>query len=279
MAYSARILQDSLNPVGDRLTTWELSYPRFVHAELMTHRMFSRNSASSRAIPIEKLIQRVIDDPVLPVWWGKNQPGMQAVGELQGLSLRQAKCHWLIARDQAVLRAQTLKRWGVHKQIVNRLLEPWTWIAVIVSATEYENWFHLRAHKDAQPEIRHLAEMMLPLYRETQPQALKAGEWHLPLSGFSGDEGLTLEEKIKVSVGRCARVSYLTHLGERDVQADLDLHDRLKGSGHWSPFEHVARALDSHQRSGNFTGFFQYRKSFTAENFLRIPEEADPLGG
>lgn len=265
MAYEVKILRDSIAPNGKRLTTWELTYPRFVHAELMTHRLFSRNSASSRAIPIEKLIARVMEDPAMPVFWGKNQTGMQAAVELGEDERHLAKYRWLQARDEAVKHVKTLQAIGVHKQIANRLIEPWMWITVIVSATEFENWFHLRDHKDAQPELREVAARMQALYRAESPTPVPIGGWHLPLTGFPGDEVLPLNDLIRVSIGRCARVSYLTHDGQRDPEADIQLCDRLAKSGHWSPFEHAAQAMDSPEPSGNFIGWRQFRKTFTNE--------------
>jgi thymidylate synthase-like protein len=264
VGYSARILLDSVNPVGNRLTTFECTYPRFVHSELLTHRQFSRNSSSSRAIPIEKMIERVEKDPVLPVWWGKNQMGMQAREELEGPEKNYVIKLWLDAHYDVARTARKMAACGVHKQIVNRILEPWMWITVIISATEYENFFKLRCHLDAQPELKHIADMMQDLYRNNVPTARRAGEWHLPLTGFEGDELLAEQGKIKVCVGRCARVSYLTHEGKRDVDKDIELHDRLLngsgGIGHHSPFEHAAQAMINSGQSGNFNGWRQYRK-------------------
>lgn len=295
MTYKAEILADSINPDGNRLTTFCVTYPRFVHSELMTHRAFSRNAASSRAIPITKMIQAVQDDPVMPVWWGKNQAGMQAREELTGSELEQAKYEWLIARDDAIGHVRFMSggyhegpdetSWekgpSVHKQLVNRLLEPWMWITVIISATEYENFFHLRCHPDAQPELQKIAYMMQELYHEHKPTYLEEGIWHLPLvqpeeSTYYTHANLaappnTVTYWVKVAVGRCARVSYLTHDGKRDPQADIELHDRLLESGHWSPFEHVAQATTSNIVSGNFTGWLQYRKSFLGENYVNLP--------
>jgi len=278
--YSAKILLDSVNPAGHRLTTWELQYPRFVHAELMTHRVFSRNSASSRAIPSEKLIQRILDDPAMPVWWGKNQPGMQAQEEIEGEEKTRAQSLWLQARDMMINANKILQHMGLHKQIANRILEPWMYITVILSATTFDNWFKLRCHKDAQPEIKHLADMMLEEYKKNNPIQFQYGDWHLPLvSGpnFINDwnevtkrlsskevKYKAIEDLKKISVGRCARVSYLTHDSKRDIQADIDLHDRLVTSGHWSPFEHVAQAYNG--QFGNFTGWKQYRKEFQGES-------------
>ena len=271
--YDARILKDSLAPCGKRLTTWELSYPRFVHAELMTHRLFSRNSASSRAIPTEKLMARIREDPALPKWWGKNQAGMQANEELPPDLQAEAQVLWLEARDQMLAAVETLGKLGLHKQLANRLIEPWMFITVIVSATEFDNWFHLRNHKMAQPEIAWVATRMHELYTTHSPHPLRAGEWHLPL--ISNDERAVRDEETakKVSTGRCARVSYLTHEGLRDFAKDIELHDRLCSGpatgepGHWSPFEHVAQAMATPERSGNFTGWRQYRKSFETEHF------------
>lgn len=287
--YSAKILLDSVNPAGHRLTTWELVYPRFVHAELMTHRVFSRNSASSRAIPSEKLIQRIIDDPAMPVWWGKNQPGMQAQEELDTDNKFYAEKIWLEARDQMIDFCKSMQELGLHKQIANRILEPWMYITVILSATTFDNWFKLRCHKDAQPEIKHLADMMQLEYKNSCPVTRREyGEWHLPL--INGDDWNLVKssakiqdlmskfdekhhahfietELKKISVGRCARVSYLTHEGKRDIQADIDLHDRLVTSGHWSPFEHVAQAYPNCNDS-NFIGWKQYRKEFEGESGL-----------
>ncbi|MGH9160931.1 MAG: FAD-dependent thymidylate synthase, partial [Vicinamibacteraceae bacterium] len=160
MPYRADVLLDSVSPAGCRLTTFVLTYPRFVHAELLTHRVFSRNSSSSRAIPVRKLLEQVAAEPVVPVWWGKNQPGMQARAELEPAQQEEARRLWLEARDQAVAIAGKFTALGGHKQIVNRLLEPWMWITVILSGTTYENFFGLRCHLDAQPELRTLAEMM-----------------------------------------------------------------------------------------------------------------------
>jgi thymidylate synthase ThyX len=263
MGFSVRILADSVAPCGKRLTTWELTYPRFIHSELMTHRLFSRNAASSRAIPTKKLLQQVMDDPVVPLHWGRNQSGMQAREELDPVNRSHAFKVWMEARDQAVMAAEAMAALGVHKQVVNRVLEPFMFITVIVSATEFDNFFHLRRHQDAQPEIAWVAEQMWVRYSYRKPKQLEAGEWHLPL--IFPQDGRDLETLQKISVGRCARVSYLTHDGQRDPAADAALHDRLAESGHWSPFEHVAMALEEPTRYGNFIGWWQYRKRFSRE--------------
>lgn len=241
-----------------------------VHAEFMTHRLFSRNAASSRAIPNEKLRKRVQDDPALPLWWGKNQAGMQAPTQLEGVQLERAKEAWLKARDLMLEASEVLggADVGLHKQLANRLIEPWMFITVILSATEHDNWFHLRDHPDAQPEIAWVAHEMKNQYKSNSPIFCAAGEWHLPLIDAEdreavGHDLLTLR---KIATGRCARVSYLTHNGYRDLAEDVALHDKLMTSGHWSPFEHVAQALPTPERSGNFRGWKQYRKEFPTEH-------------
>ncbi len=279
MAYQAKILCDAFAPSGRRLTTFVVTYPRMVHAELMTHRLFSRNSSSSRAIPIATMIEQVQRDPAGPVWWGKNQPGMQAREELADYALRSAREGWLAARDQAVRSAMALSEIGLHKQIANRLLEPWMWITVIVTATEYANFFKLRCHPDAQPEIAHIAHLMRALYEESEPISVPAGRWSTPflttddaaeaIARWTAPDGSQHEaaEKLRlISAARCARVSYLTHEGTRDLAADVALAERLAQSGHWSPFEHIAQALDVPTRSGNFFGWRQYRKTCAGEH-------------
>lgn len=264
--YLARILADSLSPGGARLTTFEATYPRFVHSELLTHRALSRNTSSSRAIPIEKMVQRIIDDPFIPVWWGKNVPGMQAPSELDKLERGRCLEEWLDQRDRAVACARRLAAHGLHKQLVNRILEPWMWVTTIISATDFSHFFALRCHPDAQPEIRLIADLMRHEYDLAVPGLLPAGEWHMPLVQW--EDRLVHDSDVlrKIAVGRCARVSYLTHNGVRDPMADVELHDRLIVSGHWSPFEHVAMSLETNERVGNFTGFFQYRKHFASEH-------------
>lgn len=273
MTYSCRILADSQGPNQIRLTTFEVTYPRFIHSELMTHRVFSRNAASSRAIPIDKMIEQVEQNPALPVWWGKNQSGMQAREELNDAEKMAARYVWLAARNEAVLKARELQRIGAHKQIVNRLIEPWMWITVLVTSTEWENFFALRTHEDAQPEIREIARMIEASLISTEPRQLQQEEWHLPLTDdiellkqqFS-DEDIRM-----ISAGRCARVSYLTHAGVRDPKADLTLATRLQESGHMSPFEHVAQAIvgEDQRFHGNFRGWLQFRKTLHNEDVYR----------
>jgi thymidylate synthase ThyX len=266
MSIKAKIFLDSVNPAECRLTTWELTYPRFIHSEVMTHRMLSKNASSSRAIPTAKIIDCVLTDPAMPVFWGKNQSGMQAKVEIAGAEKKAAIQKWLAARDSAVACCRELNALGVHKQIANRVLEPWSHITVVLSGTEFGNFFNLRCQPEAQPEFQALACQMRDLYYSQSPDPLWPGQWHLPLIAPEDETSLPLEDLKKISVGRCARVSYLTHVGRRDVQEDIMLHDRLVANGHMSPFEHVAMSLDCNRWSGNFRGFEQYRKTLFNEN-------------
>ena len=223
------------------------------------------------------MLKRVAEDPFIPIHWGKNQKGMQAEHAVSVEQSAAAVREWLIARDHAVTQTKTLLDIGIHKQITNRLLEPFLWQTVIVTATEWSNWDALRRHPDAQPEIKHIADLMYDARAESKPTMLWYNDWHLPLvpeldEHFAkrelGDTGnVDWEFWKKVSTGRCARVSYLTHDGRRDLQADIDLGDRLRSSGHMSPFEHVARPSTSYDFIGNFRGWHQYRKD--------LPHEAD----
>jgi thymidylate synthase ThyX len=273
VAYHAEVLLDSVNPAGQRLTTFVLRFPRFVLSEFNTHRMFSRNASSSRAIPTAKLMQQLREHPVVPVEWGRNQAGMQARDVLDADAAIAAEAAWLSARDAALAHAEQLRTIGVHKQIVNRVLEPWMWTSVIVSSTTYDNFFTLRCHPDAQPEIKRLADLRREAFTASTPVARSAGEWHLPFVG-PDDDALAIEERKQVSVARCARVSYLTHVGTRDIDADKRLHQQLLDAGHWSPFEHAAMAAADGARFNNFSGWQAYRHQMEQARTLVMHEAA-----
>jgi thymidylate synthase ThyX len=276
MTHAARILADSISPAGVRLTTLEVTFPRIVLAEFNTHRVFSRNSASSRAIPVERMLAMVCEHPYVPSEWGQNQKGMQAEQLLDPREASKAEAVWLQALYAAVDQAQRLLDCGVHKQLTNRLLEPFLWHTVIVSSTEWSNFFHLRCHAAAHPDIRKVAVLMRDAMVASAPRLLAQDEWHLPLTTPDELQEWRSENIVKMSVGRCARVSYLTHDGKRNPEADIALHDRLLEAGHMSPFEHVARPMTSEEEErmrfmSNFDGWVQYRKL--------IVGEADILGG
>jgi thymidylate synthase ThyX len=303
MSYAAKILADSISPNGHRLTSFEITFPRIVLAEFNTHRVFSRNSASSRAIPVEKMLKRVVDDPFVPIYWGKNQKGMQAEQELTEQEQANARFSWLAAAGRAMDWARTMLDYGIHKQITNRLLEPFMWHTVIVTATEWSNYFNLRDNPKAQPEIQRVASMMNELYKASSPRSVNYDEWHTPLvppdEAFDfavlDDADTGVPRAALVSAGRCARVSYLTHDGKRDPEADVGLTSKLDGDGHMSPLEHPARPMTNEELTlfeqplvawdgrkwthvtgqrrfflGNFNGWVQLRKL--------IPGEADIHG-
>lgn len=280
--YNAKIIADSVSNRGHRLTTMEVCFPRMVLAEFNTHRVFSRNSASSRAIPVEKQLIKIKEQPFIPEYWGANQSGMQADAELSPEKQEEAKKEWLAARDSAVAHVESLLAIGLHKQLANRVLEPFMWHTVIVTATEWDNYFALRANPMAQPEIRKVSEMMLVAYNTSTPAKLDDDQWHLPLIQEAEKDGAFeySEDARKISAARCARVSYLTHDGTRDLTADITLYDRLTSGGHMSPLEHVARPLRDDelaisQFSGNFRGWMQLRKLVPNEDNYADVEKAE----
>lgn len=283
MTITAQIIADSISPEGKRLTTMQLRYPRLIHAEFMTHRVFSRNASSSRAIPVKKMIEDLRRDPAMPVFWGSNKPGMQAGDQLSPDDIMRVKRFWLNGMEDAILAAEEMMERGLHKQIANRILEPWAHINVVVTATEWENFFALRAHKDAQPEIHELAIQMFNAMAGSQPVHLNPGQWHLPyVDQVCWDQITSLEEgwletAKKVSAARCARVSYLTHDGRQTtVEEDLALFQKLLIDTplHASPAEHQGtpdiiggmnnRWIAPHLH-GNFVGWIQHRKMLPNE--------------
>jgi thymidylate synthase ThyX len=258
---SAQINADSVNPNGDRLTTFVLTYHRMIHSEVMTYRQWSRNCSSSRAIPIAKNINQVQELNLYPIHWGANQKGMQAYEEISPEDQIYARRAWDEAREACIKSVETLIDLGIHKQVANRLLEPFNTITMVVTATDYQNFFNQRCHEAAQPEIKALADKMREAYELSEPEQLQDGQWHIPYVNPYEREPIDSEILIKISVGRCARVSYLNHDGKRDIQADIALHDRLLSStpAHLSPFEHIAIALPNGDKRANFVGWESYR--------------------
>lgn len=284
---TATIIADSISAhTNQRITTFELEYHRYIHAELMTHRQFSRNSASSRAIPIDKMIELVQTNTAEPIYWGSNKSGMQAGDEI--VNTAPAINAWIDARNDAIKHAKRLQELGLHKQIVNRVLEPFQMMKVLVTATSFDNFFNLRCHKDAQPEIKHLADLMYQAMQESTPEVLKAGEWHTPYVQHKRDDAgdvfyavddvpITLETAIKVSCSCSAQVSYRKN--DTSIEKALAIYDKLVNSNpvHASAFEHCATPIDNENPkldgvtafvinspmtalSGNFTSWTQYRQ-------------------
>lgn len=264
---SAKVIADSIGPTGHRITTLLLRYPRMVHAEFLRHRCFSYSVASSRAIPSQKLRQRVIEGPATIAWWGKNQAGMVAKEELAGDELKAVQDAWTRAMMWSIALSEALEQLGLHKQIANRPLEPWSDVEQLTTGTDWDNFEALRCHPDAQPEIKVIAELAREARAASRPRVLQAGEWHLPfitdeereetrdmrafcrrlgspwpVTVFLDDPAVFLT---RISAARCARTSYLNHEGRVEYVKDLDLYDRLSTAfpGHWSPSEHVCQAM------------------------------------
>jgi hypothetical protein len=271
MTITAKIIADSINEDGHRITTMELKYWRAIHAEYLTHRIFSRNASSSRAIPVKKMLSNVWNEPAMPVHWGKNQAGMQAREELSGWRKAFSKAVWRLAGKGMCGVVWTLSKVGLHKQVANRLLEPWQHIHVVCTSTEWENFFALRCHPDAQPEIQELAMAMRSAMEWSTPRLLRYGEWHLPYVNCLERKDLTKEEAIKVSAARCCRVSYLNHGGVTStLNEDEALFNKLTNSEppHASPLEHAATPTpvgSVGNLQGNLVGWNQFRKIYESE--------------
>lgn len=241
-----------------RLVTLQLKYPRFIHGQFLTHRQFSRNSSSSRAIPITRMIKEIEENPVFPLEWGSNKPGMQAGQEVDDKTKRLAIETWESAMKAAVEHAKLLNELGIHKQVVNRILEPYQLMHTLVTATDYNNFLDLRIDDAAQPEIQKLAILINKALHMSIPERC---EYHIPFVTTKELETYGVRESMMISAARCARVSYLNHDGsEPDVEKDLKLAKHLKEAFHMSPFEHQATdAYMPHSRFFNLQGWKSQR--------------------
>lgn len=260
---SAKTILSSQSLESDRrMTTLLLRYPRWIHSEFMTHGAISKNSASSRAIPIDKLIEEAVNDPASPLHWGKHQKGMQAYTELGGRELEEVRRAWFIARNHAVVEAKIMAGWGAAKQIVNRILEPFVHITVLASATEWNNFLALRNHHAAEPHIQLLAMHIQRELSKEPMQHLKEGDWHLPFITNEDENRYSFEECRILSTARCASTSYKTVDG---FDMDMDSANRIYKSLlaeqpiHASPAEHLAQCMDTPRMSRNLKGFIPYR--------------------
>jgi thymidylate synthase ThyX len=238
-----KIIEDSIVPdFTGRLTTFQLQYPRLIHQEFLTYRVFSRNSASSRAIPIHKLIEQVRNNPAIPAEFGKNCPGMQSKELLDQENTEKVLALWKDLANYSSNIAQKMSELNVHKQVANRVLEPFMFMHTIVTSTEWNNFFNQRCHEAADPTIRELAIKMRDLYNTSQPKSITPTDWHLPY--VTDEERKTHDSNIcaLISAARCARVSYINHDGTScDFNKDLKLANRLLKDKHLSPFEHQAK--------------------------------------
>lgn len=253
---TAKVVADSISEHGKRITTFEIEYPRFIHSELMTHRMLSKNSSSSRAIPINKMLDQIESNMAIPVYWGKNKSGMQAVEEVSKFDEVKSILNWGRSYNYVKERVEDMIEIGLHKQVPNRLTEPFQMMKVVITGTEWDNFFNLRIHPDAQPEICMLAYKMYQAMQESKPNVLKAGEWHLPYInvGWNGKgemcyadevfDFIELEQAIKISAASCAAVSYRTEsmtLEKADKIFDMLIKAEVL---HSSPFEHLATPVE-----------------------------------
>ena len=301
MTITAKIIALSISPSGQMIATWELEYQRFIHGEFMTHRLFSRNAASSRAIPVATIIKQVRDNPAMPIHWGVNEPGMQASNVLSDALAHSAQFLWKSAAKFAAGIAEALVKVGLHKQATNRILEPFQTMKTVMTATCMDNFFWLRNHPDAQPEIRELARLMWEELQRHMPfaQKLKPGQWHTPYvwSGthietnefvyyIMGDESkgepyqifLTLEEALQVSSSCCAQVSY-RKLDDTLEKAQM-VYKRLVDSEpvHASPFEHQATPMAPYKYQHGFAYDFEVNSPALPETWEEGVTHADRKG-
>jgi hypothetical protein len=274
VTYNVDVLADSVGPHGIRLTTIEATFPRPYIAELNTHRMLSRNSESSRAIPTELQLERVMKNPYIPEF-RERVKGMGGGNLLGGPQRTRARCAWLAARDAAVQEARALLR--VAKDDANRLLEPFMWHTAIITATDWDNFLNLRDHPDAALPMQRLARLVRVALKTSTPEPLEYGEWHVPL--VEPEEYIEAREVYgqfrapRVSAGRCARSSYSTHHSPETADASDERWARLSKSGHWSPGEHPARCERGTDYIGNFRGWKQLRKCYPGEAVF--PEQGE----
>ena len=243
---NVKVIADTIRN-GKRITTLQCHFPRFILAQVNTHRMFSRNTASSRAVPVQKMIDRIKSEPVIPVHWGLNQAGMVAQEEIAQKEKPLAQFIWENAMNHALFAAKQLQEIDLHKQIANRLLEPFMYVDSVITATEWDNFFKLRLHEGSQPEIQLLAQKI----KEAMDKSVPAkSQVHLPyitydeLNQASKDITDMFLELAPLSAARCARVSYLNHEGKTpNPDKDRETFQKLKSGGHWSPMEHQAIAI------------------------------------
>jgi len=276
----AKMIKDSISEEGVRISTMLLTYPRYIHSEFMTHRVFSRNASSSRAIPVEKLLHWIALTPAIPIHWGENQKGMQASKEVSGWRLMLLKFLWNRHRRFSLRTAWWMAKLGGHKQLVNRVIENHGHINVLVTSTHWQNFLFLRDSKMAMPEIEVLAQEIRLQLANSSPQLLHEGEWHLPYIMTEEKSQYLDGQLLMISAARCARTSYLTHEGKAPhADVDLELAKKLIGPKHMSPFEHQAMPDVINRKSrktikpwknpaahGNFEGWIQHRKTIPGES-------------
>lgn len=308
------VILASQGPDQKPIYTVRLRYPRIIHGEIMTHRVFNRNARSSRAVPVKTMLNEVRNTPFVPWHWGKNRKGMQAGSdhdELIQMDVGGVKYDyvtreeaWLEAAACAAEIAEAYMEAGYHKQIPNRLLEPFSWIDTLITATEWDNFLWLREHEDAEPHLRDLARLVHKAIDAAEIKKLEPGEWHMPYiteadiqkADFTDIPDSGYEWLCKISAARCARISYKPFDGDASYERELERYDSLVTADrvHASPLEHQAtpdttvvasidlfedendsltpnetldaqRVFKQKQLHGNLVGYIQFRKTIPNE--------------
>ena len=314
MGYFVRVERYSISPRGHKLASFVITYPRVCLAEVYTHRLVydtghapgmwngeegvyltertaerdqSKNSASSRAISLEKFVSKIQDDPYVPTW-SMQQKGMQGEQLTDEQKISHANQWCLRMRDQMITGARALHELGVHKQDCNRYLEPWQWVTQIVTSSRWDNYFALRCHHMAFPPFRKIARMMYLALRKETPTQLDYGQWHLPFVPL--EEQMTVKYwpgvvqhdpdefpiEIKRSAARCAWISYENADKIATDEAILSTYKRLFSEipVHASPVEHQASPMHMTTESvrpelkSNLAGWVQARKLIKHEAVL-----------
>lgn len=288
------ILADSIHPkTNKRITTFELEYPRFILSELNTHAMLCKNSMSSRAVPVKTMLEQVCQNPAMPVRFGQNKPGMQDHGSehdnliFEDYMAYTPRRYWVKCAREISEMAQVYADHGYHKQIANRLIEPFQRMKTVLTATEFANFFHLRNHSDADPTFAELAAAMQGALIQSEPRTLKFGQWHAPYYAngvYDPSDEVSLADALAISVSCCAQVSYRRN--DASLEKARSIFKKLLSDArmHASPFQHQATPIDydsiqdtwplgvSHQDkngrlwSAQFQDFIMYRKTFENES-------------
>jgi len=278
MTIHAKIIADSTNPDGERLLTYELEYPRFIHSEFMTHRDFSRNASSSRAIPINRMIALIWKDMAKPIHWGKKQSGMQAREEVTGIRRALGKFIWSATGTMVLAAGWLMEKIGIHKQVANRMMEPWSHIKVVMTTAKMRNWENLRLHTDAQPEIHELAIRMRKAMYASVTTRIEWGAWHLPYVTNYELTTYHLGIQKQISASCAAQVSY------RRLDSSVDkakkIYDMLINADviHASPFEHPAKAVKG-GGTGNFSGTGWRQLRADSEEERRLSDDKNSIRG
>lgn len=257
----------SINENGQTMATFILRMPRIILPEITRHRMFSFSVASSRAIPTKRMLSDLKEGKgFTPSTWRRNGKGMSPSEYLDSGTARKATLAWEYAKEVMIGIVEEMEKFEVSKEQVNRLIEPFLYIDMVLSGTDFNNYFELRCERSAQEEIRELAVEMERLYKITEPTLLKKGEFHIPML-LEDEDNLSLEQKIFSSTARCARASYSNFYGKKNFEDDKRLYTQLVSSKHFSPLEHIAISSDKNEKSGNLNGWKQWRHIYETFKF------------